>query len=278
MGNHSAHCSRRAGVYFVQQHDFSSGVFLRLRRPSQRHEDRVGRKHRVGNHNPHHSRRPRGYRSFRTSRWRSNRQGIAFKSRIVSLLPNGYHKYMIHCPSCLTPIEAVPSSKLPLRERIQMQLRAEPPPEGIKGDCLIWTGAASGKPDPYGTIMVAGVHTKAHRLWYELEVGPIGEGLQLDHLCRRTLCCNPDHLEPVTGKVNILRSTGPAAINAAKTRCKNGHEFTPENTILRKGGGRKCRTCHYEEIIRRRRKAGVLPWESGKPGCPPTWTPSAKIC
>lgn len=83
----------------------------------------------------------------------------------------------------------------------------------------------------------------AHRYAYTEIVGPIPDGLTLDHLCKRTDCVNPEHLEPVTGKVNTLRGNNPTAINARKTICANGHEFTPENTYLRPNGGRKCRTC-----------------------------------
>lgn len=78
-----------------------------------------------------------------------------------------------------------------------------------------------------------------HRFAYELVIGPIPDGLELDHLCRVRHCCNPDHLEPVTHAENMRRSAG-----ALKTHCKNGHEFTPENTAPQKGSsGRSCRIC-----------------------------------
>lgn len=84
---------------------------------------------------------------------------------------------------------------------------------------------------------------RAHRVVYEQVVGPIPDGLVLDHLCRVRCCCNPDHLEPVTHIENIMRGAGTGAANAVKTHCKNGHEFTVENTYERPTGGRACRTC-----------------------------------
>lgn len=70
----------------------------------------------------------------------------------------------------------------------------------------------------------------AHRVMYENCVGPIPEGLVLDHLCRNTICINPDHLEPVTVIENLMRGVGESAKNKRKTHCIRGHKFTPENT------------------------------------------------
>lgn len=98
---------------------------------------------------------------------------------------------------------------------------------------------------------------KAHRVAYELCVGPIPDGLQLDHLCRNPSCVNPAHLEPVTNRENGLRGVSVAARNAAKTHCVNGHEFTAENTMYQVVNGnkqRECRSC-YRERMRRVRDA-----------------------
>lgn len=115
-------------------------------------------------------------------------------------------------------------------------------------DCWNWTGSrtASG----YGRLKVAGKMRRAHRLTYELLVGPIPEGLVLDHLCRNRLCVRPTHLEPVTERENILRGEGWAALNARKTHCERGHELSPDNTYVDPRGGRICRTCSHE--IKRR--------------------------
>jgi hypothetical protein len=84
----------------------------------------------------------------------------------------------------------------------------------------------------------------AHRWAYEHLVGTIPPSLQLDHLCRNSLCVNPEHLEPVTAKENNSRSRSPSAVNATKTQCKWGHEFTPENTYVPPGTRKRhCRTC-----------------------------------
>jgi hypothetical protein len=82
---------------------------------------------------------------------------------------------------------------------------------------------------------------RAHRVAYEALVGPIPDGLQLDHLCRVRCCCNPQHLEPVTCRENLLRGEGPTATNAAKDVCKRGHAFRRGH--LTKVGSRRCHEC-----------------------------------
>ena len=110
--------------------------------------------------------------------------------------------------------------------------------------CWLWTGRLSSH--GYGECRIKrnGKPIRfAHRVAYYLFVGPIPEGLQLDHLCRVRHCVNPEHLEPVTSRENILRSPFTVASRwAQRTHCNYGHEFTPENTGMRKGN-RFCRTC-----------------------------------
>jgi Pyruvate/2-oxoacid:ferredoxin oxidoreductase delta subunit len=123
----------------------------------------------------------------------------------------------------------------------------------VAGSCWLWTGAVS-KTGGYGIVHVNGKVYKAHRMAYALLAGDTER--ELDHLCRNRQCVNPDHVEPVTSRDNWRRGFNPAAIQARKTHCKRGHEFTPENTILKSNGReRKCRTCYvadYQERSRQR--------------------------
>lgn len=112
--------------------------------------------------------------------------------------------------------------------------------------CWLWTGGL--KSGGYGSFYSDGRSHAAHRFAYELEVGPIPEGLTLDHLCRVRTCVNPLHLEPVTRKVNTLRGIGPTALHKRKTRCPEGHEYDETNTRIRPNGGRDCRECHRTRL------------------------------
>lgn len=107
------------------------------------------------------------------------------------------------------------------------------------GFCWNWTGETL---RGYGRTKQLNGTKIVHRVVYEALVGPIAEGLHLDHLCRNTRCCNPDHLEPVDAAENSHRSWSPCGQNYRKTHCAQGHEYTPENTAL-VGGWRKCREC-----------------------------------
>lgn len=97
-----------------------------------------------------------------------------------------------------------------------------------------------------------------HRSIYTRVVGPVPQGKQLDHLCNNTRCVNPWHLSPSTHRDNTLRGTAPTAVNARKTHCPKGHEYTPQNTIVHKDKGwRSCRTCRNAKfrVLNKRRAA-----------------------
>jgi hypothetical protein len=77
-------------------------------------------------------------------------------------------------------------------------------------------------------------------------VGEMPDGCEIDHLCRIRSCCNPDHLQAVSHKANVLRGESPSARHARKTHCCHGHELTPGNIYLSKRGVRVCKKCQSD--------------------------------
>lgn len=147
---------------------------------------------------------------------------------------------------------------VPQRVVARITQRIEKQPDG----CWIWPGAKS---NGYGRISwsVGGnrmTWAAVHRVMYETFVGPIPDGLDVDHACHdpaschpkeatdcpHRACCNPAHLEAVTRKENLRRGGTIAARRAATTHCPQGHPYDEENTLTDKEGRRSCKACAYE--------------------------------
>lgn len=118
--------------------------------------------------------------------------------------------------------------------------------------CWLWTGTISAS--GYGRLKRQGRDIFAHRFAYELLVGPIPEGLVIDHLCRTRSCVNPDHLEPVTHAENLRRGKGHPTLRPGK-KCKNGHLLTVETIAVRSHDGYlECHICRLASKKRYRKR------------------------
>jgi hypothetical protein len=116
---------------------------------------------------------------------------------------------------------------------------------GEASECWEWLAARTGT--GYGnfyagTVEGRKVNRPAHRVAYELALGPIPEGLVLDHLCRNRACVNPAHLEPVTNAENLRRGARGRLV----THCPQGHELSGDNLRPRNDGRRGCAACLRE--------------------------------
>ena len=121
------------------------------------------------------------------------------------------------------------------------------------GGCWMWIGARNNK--GYATIRPETTQRTispvlAHRALYELLVGLVHEGLELDHLCRTHACVNPTHLEPVTHRENMRRGIP----GQPKQTCKRGHALTDGNVYLFKNGDKTCRQCSLARAVNQRRR------------------------
>ena len=107
----------------------------------------------------------------------------------------------------------------------------------------------------YGRVLVGKTQLPAHQTVWELLVGPIPDGLTIDHLCRNRGCVNPDHLRAVDMKTNVLANFSPLAAKSRQQFCKHGHLLSGENLYLTPSGRRQCRNCRaaaYKKLIERR--------------------------
>lgn len=115
--------------------------------------------------------------------------------------------------------------------------------------CWVWVGYRSSA--DYGRTWWQGRRQMVHRVLFAALVGPIPDGLQLDHRCHNRPCANPSHTEPVTPRENTLRGIGPSALNAKKTRCCHGHVLAGDNLHVRRDKrGRQCRACQRKNAAR----------------------------
>lgn len=95
----------------------------------------------------------------------------------------------------------------------------------------------------------------AHKFSYETLVGPVPDGLELDHLCRNPPCVNPDHLEPVTHAENMRRGFAPAQHSVRTKKCGYGHDISTEEKVYTNGRVQVRSTC---KICAARRQRAYL--------------------
>jgi hypothetical protein len=114
--------------------------------------------------------------------------------------------------------------------------------------CWIWVGTLTVK--GYGRFARSKNNRhKAHRWSYEHFVGPIAEGLTIDHLCRVRACVNPAHLEAVTIQENLSRAPR-GTYNWQDGKCKRGHDLAIVGYRERPKKGRECMGCRKEQSKR----------------------------
>lgn len=156
-------------------------------------------------------------------------------------------------------MKALSQRGIPRTQRLDPLARFDAKWDEDDNGCWIWSGSLNHK--GYGSFMGEGGRggrvVLAHRWSHETFIGPIPEGFQVDHLCRVRACVNPAHLESVTPRTNTLRSDSVSAINARKTHCKKGHEFTEDNLFPSTRVERVCLTCYLARDRSRKPKAAA---------------------
>lgn len=154
-----------------------------------------------------------------------------------------YERWRVHGD----PTVILTAYGVPVDQRLRSKVMVNP-----ETGCWEWLGQI----DTYGyaIVKVDGKSRKAHRVAYELFVGPIPEGLDIDHVwdrgCRVKHCVNPDHLEPVTTGENQRRGRN----GVLKTTCRNGHPYDDDHVRLNTNGARTCVVCTRQAQSRYRAK------------------------
>lgn len=139
---------------------------------------------------------------------------------------------------------------MPIADRIKLHVALD-----ADSGCWVWQLALVPRTG-YGCLSVDGKLLRAHRASYEAFVGPIPDGMQIDHLCRNRACVNPQHLEPVTAQVNNWRSP---LTHGKETHCPYGHAYDDANTYRDpRGMRRQCKTCRN---VYRRLRGAMTPEE-----------------
>lgn len=145
-----------------------------------------------------------------------------------------------------------PRPRVPLIDRFRA-LVGKPDADG----CWPWLG----KPDSYGYGRISeggrgGRMLRAHRVSWEVHVGPIPDDHTIDHLCGNKRCVNPAHLEPVSASENLTRR------HAKQTHCQQGHPLSGDNLYVNPSGSRVCITCAYAAHKRWRDRKKATPHQS----------------
>lgn len=117
----------------------------------------------------------------------------------------------------------------------------------VAGECWLWVGEVGGRKMNYGFLRTRGKRRAAHRVSFMDFGNNIPDNYQLDHLCRNTLCVNPDHLEPVTNRENTLRGS-----LASHGVCRNGHDLTLPGALYKRSDAVRCRACSRISLHRSR--------------------------